>query len=67
MKLDKKDCTVSQVGQPLKSADGTMKLEVACADGLPGYMITYSDGAPKEAVGCTFAGNCTLPSNKKKG
>jgi hypothetical protein len=67
-KFDKKDCQVSQVGQPLKSADGTMRLEVACADGLPGYMITYSDaGTPKEAVGCTFAGNCTLPSNKKKG
>jgi hypothetical protein len=31
-------------------------------------MITYSDpGTPKEAVGCTFAGTCTLPSNKKKG
>jgi len=67
-KFDKKDCQVSQVGQPLKAPDGTMKLEVACADGLPGYMITYSDpGTPKEAVGCTFAGNCTLPSNKKKG
>lgn len=65
-KLDKKDCTVSQVGQPLKSADGTMKLEVACADGLPGYMITYTDpSTPKEAVGCRFAGNCSLPSNKK--
>jgi hypothetical protein len=66
-KFDKKDCTVSAVGQPLKAPDGSMKLEVACADGLPGYMITYTDGAPKEAVGCTFAGNCTLPTNKKKG
>ena len=67
-KFDKKDCQVSQVGAPLKAADGSMKLEVACSDGLPGYMITYTDpGTPKEAVGCTFAGNCTLPSNKKKG
>jgi hypothetical protein len=67
-KFDKKDCQVSQVGQPLKAPDGSMKLEVACADGLPGYMITYTDpGTPKEAVGCTFAGNCTLPTNKKKG
>ena len=67
-KFDKKDCVVSQVGQPLKSPDGSMKLEVACADGLPGYMITYSDpGTAKEAVGCAFAGNCTLPTNKKKG
>jgi hypothetical protein len=67
-KFDKKDCTVSEVGQPLKSQDGTMKLEVACADGLPGYMITFTDPATaKDAVGCTFVGNCTLPSNKKKG
>lgn len=67
-KFDKKDCSVSEVGQPLKSADGTMKLEVACSDGLPGYMMTFTDpSTPKEAVGCGFAGNCTLPSNKKKG
>ncbi len=67
-KFDKKDCQVSQVGQPLKGADGSMRLEVACADGLPGYMITYTGpSAPKEAVGCGFAGNCTLPTNKKKG
>jgi hypothetical protein len=67
-KFDKKDCQVSQVGQPLKGADGSMRLEVACADGLPGYMITYSDPqTPKEAIGCGFAGNCTLPTNKKKG
>jgi hypothetical protein len=67
-KFDKKDCQVSQVGAPLKGADGSMRLEVACADGLPGYMITYtSPSSPKEAIGCTFAGNCTLPTNKKKG
>ena len=66
-KFDKKDCVVSQTGQPLKSPDGSMRLEVACADGLPGYMITYSDArTPKEAVGCTFAGTCVLPTNKKK-
>ena len=67
-KFDKKDCTVSSVGQPLKSATGSMRLEVACADGLPGYMVEYTDPAtPKEAVACSFAGNCTLPTNKKKG
>jgi hypothetical protein len=67
-KFDKKDCTVSSVGQPLKSATGSMRLEVACADGLPGYMVEYTDpGTPKEAVACSFAGNCVLPTNKKKG
>ncbi|MFL5297374.1 MAG: hypothetical protein ACJ798_13415 [Phenylobacterium sp.] len=64
-KFDKKDCTVSQVGQPLKTQAGTMKLEVACSDGLVGYMIEYNDpSTPKEVVGCRFAGNCTLPTNK---
>ncbi|HEX3366769.1 hypothetical protein [Phenylobacterium sp.] len=67
-KLDKKDCTVSATGQPLKSTTGSMRLEVACADGLPGYMVEYTDpGTPKEAVACSFAGNCILPTNKKKG
>jgi len=67
-KLDKKDCTVSSVGQPLKAPDGSIRLEVACADGLPGYMIQFTDPqSPKEAVGCSFAGNCVLPTNKPKG
>jgi|GEM_PF-502164 len=67
-KFDKKECTVSATGQPLKAPDGSMRLEVACSDGLPGYMIMYADPAtPKEAVACSFAGNCTLPTNKKKG
>ncbi len=67
-KLDKKECTVSSVASPLKAPDGSIRLEVACSDGLPGYMITYGDPqTPKEAVGCGFAGNCTLPTNKAKG
>jgi len=67
-KFDKKECKVSSVGQPLKAPDGTIRLEVACSDGLPGYMINYSDPTtPKEVVGCAFAGNCILPTNKKKG
>jgi hypothetical protein len=66
-KFDKKECTVSSVGSPLKAADGTVRLEVACSDGLPGYMIAYSDAqTPKEAVACSFAGNCVLPTNKPK-
>jgi hypothetical protein len=66
-KLDKKECTVSSTGQPLKAPDGTIRLEVACSDGLPGYMIQFSDPqTPKEAVACSFAGNCVLPTNKPK-
>ena len=67
-KLGKNECTVSSTAAPLKAPDGTLRLEVACSDGLPGYVINYApDGGAKEAVACTFAGNCTLPTNKKKG
>ena len=67
-KFDKKECTVSSTGAPLKAADGSIRLEVACSDGLPGYMITFSDPATaKAADACSFAGNCVLPTNKKKG
>ncbi|MBS0360158.1 MAG: hypothetical protein JSR98_02160 [Proteobacteria bacterium] len=67
-KFNKNDCQVSQTASPLKAPDGSLRLEVACADGLPGYVINYTDpNTPKEAVACAFAGNCTLPTNKKKG
>ncbi len=67
-KFDKKDCTVSAVGSPLKATDGSIRLEVACSDGLPGYMMQFADPqTPKDAVGCALAGNCVLPTNKKKG
>jgi hypothetical protein len=65
-KLDKKECTVSSVGQPLKATDGSIRLEVACSDGLPGYMLQFTDPqTPKEATGCAFT-TCTLPTNKPK-
>ncbi|HEY0437775.1 MAG TPA: hypothetical protein VGC92_14130 [Phenylobacterium sp.] len=68
MKFDKKECQVSSVAAPKKAPDGSIRLEVACSDGLPGYVITYTDAqTPKEAIGCTFAGTCELPTNKKKG
>jgi hypothetical protein len=67
-KFDKKECTVSSVASPLKAADGSIHLEVACSDGLPGYMITFTDPqTAKEATACSFAGNCVLPTNKTKG
>jgi hypothetical protein len=65
-KFDKKECTVSSVGQPLKAPDGSIRLEVACSDGLPGYMLQFTDPqTPKEATGCAFA-TCVLPTNKPK-
>jgi hypothetical protein len=48
-------------------------IEVACADGAPGYMIGYALPAmtPKQAVSCVEArligGGCTLPGNPKHG
>ena len=67
-KFDKKECVVSGVGQPLKGADGAIRLEVACSDGLPGYMISFSDPqTPKEAVACSFAGNCVLADQQAEG
>ena len=67
-KFDKKECVVSSTGQPLKAPDGTIRLEVACSDGLPGYMIQFTDAqTPKDVTACSFAGNCVLPTNKKKG
>lgn len=66
-KFDKKECTVSSVGSPLKAASGAIHLEVACSDGLPGYMIEFTDPqTPKEVLACTFAGTCVLPTNKPK-
>jgi hypothetical protein len=66
-KLGKKECTVSSTGTPLKAPDGSIRLEVACSDGLPGYMLMFTNPeTPKEAVACSFAGNCVLPTNKPK-
>ena len=51
-----------------QTASGTIRLEVACSDGLPGYMIQFTDAqTPKDVTACSFAGNCVLPTNKKKG
>lgn len=64
-KFDQKECTVSAVGQLLKAPDGSFRLEVACSDGLPGYMIGFTNPTtPKDAIGCRFAGSCVLPTNK---
>jgi hypothetical protein len=64
-KLGKQDCVVSDV--VLRAKDpGAQKVEVACADGLPGYMVTYSNpNTPVEALGCRLTA-CGLPTNRPK-
>ncbi|THD81995.1 MAG: hypothetical protein E7812_04100 [Phenylobacterium sp.] len=65
-KFNAKSCAVSDVRVAGKTAKGTVLMEVACADKLPGYMVEYNT-APVSAIGatgCRFAGNCILPTNK---
>lgn len=65
-KFNFNSCEVSESRVVGKSEKGTTFVEVACADGLKGYMIEYQS-APKvqavNAIGCAFAGNCKLPGN----
>jgi hypothetical protein len=65
-KYNAKSCQVSDVRLAGKTAKGTVLLEVACADKLPGYMIEYNTNPVSAiaATGCRFAGNCQLPTNK---
>lgn len=65
-KYNAKSCDVSEVRVAGKTAKGTVLLEVACADKLPGYMIEYSEHpvTALAATGCRFAGSCELPTNK---
>ena len=66
VKFNAKSCAVSNARPAAKTTKGTTLLEVACADGLPGYMIEYS-GTPMTAIGatgCRLSGGCQLPGNK---
>lgn len=65
-KFNLKSCTVSNARPAAKTTKGTILVEVACADGLPGYMVEYSPSPVTAlgATGCRFAGNCQLPGNK---
>jgi hypothetical protein len=64
-KLGKTDCNVSEVANRAKSSKGNPQIEVACADGLPGYVVEYTDPAtPADALGCRLVG-CALPANNK--
>ena len=68
----KASCTVSNSRVVGVSTDQQIGyVEVACADGLPGYMIGYTMAtlSPKTALVCASAkgisGGCTLPGNNK--
>jgi hypothetical protein len=68
--MDKKTCVASGIS-PRASAT-TAWIEVACADGAPGWMIKYprDSNTPSEVITCPEftkrgAGECALPTNKK--
>jgi len=69
--LGKTSCVVSGEKIVGTTAEHVGYIEVACADGNPGYMIAYDLPAmsPKEALACTMAkeiaGGCTMPANVK--
>lgn len=66
-KFNQKTCTVSNARLAAKTQKGTILVEVACSDGLPGYMIEYNTAptvAAVAATGCRFSGGCQLPGNK---
>ncbi|MFZ5717964.1 MAG: hypothetical protein ACOY5Y_00705 [Pseudomonadota bacterium] len=65
-KFDYKSCDVSNTRVIGKNDAGNTFMEVACADGLKGYVIEYQSKPTinaVKAIGCAFAGNCKLPGN----
>jgi len=72
-KLGKTSCAVNGERIVGETAEKVGYIEVSCADGNPGYMISYAIATmtPKEAIACTLAkdivGGCQLPSNVKRG
>jgi len=62
-KMEKKECTVSNSGAVGKMTNGNLALEVACSDGLPGWVIEYNPSlTPVNVTGCKFT-TCKLPGN----
>jgi hypothetical protein len=72
-KLGKVTCAVSNARVVGVTKEKVGYLEVACADGAPGFLISYTvdDMNPKEAIACGIAGEvaggCKLPGNTKHG
>jgi len=68
--LGKGSCVVSNARVIGKTESGDGFIEVACADGLPGWVINYpvKSDTPKEVLSCKQAsgigGGCKLPTNK---
>lgn len=63
-KFGQNSCTVSASRLMGKTAEGTTLLEVACSDGLAGYVIEYDANiSATKSTGCRFAGGCKLPGN----
>jgi len=68
--LGKGSCVVSDARIIGKTETGDGFIEVACADGLPGWVINYParSDTPKEVLSCKQAsgigGGCKLPTNK---
>jgi hypothetical protein len=62
--MDKKQCVVSNAGPAGRTASGSGVLEVACSDGLPGWVIEYNSTTlkPVNVTGCKFT-VCKLPGN----
>lgn len=65
-KLGKNECEVSASRVIGKTAKGTTFIEVACADGLKGYVVEYQPKPTVTAIsviGCAFTKDCKLPGN----
>ncbi len=68
--LGKGSCVVSDARVIGKTDSGDGYIEVACSDGLPGWVLNYAAKAdsPKEVLSCRQAagvgGGCKLPTNK---
>lgn len=65
-KFNVKTCEVSNTRLMGETPKKTLMVEVACADGLKGYVLEYKTTPSITAVGatgCAFAGGCKLPGN----
>jgi hypothetical protein len=69
--LGKTSCVVSGERLVGTTPDKLGYIEVACADGDPGYIVSYAlpSMTPKDATTCSFAkdlaGGCQMPANNK--